>query len=203
MDTDTYEPATLTTNISNLDVERWLEILDTKDEEWLTKTLYNNTSGQRSNEKVTAEYLVVDDDKLGIVKALGKKLTTYERGLTDNTLVLNNTRIIKYVKGSYVSRHADKQRAENYVMRIVILPPSNLVPYEGGLLRMYGDENHYVVYADCKEWTVTAIPYGMPHEIEEVTEGTRYALVSDVSIKGVNTYSIPPYRHFEPEELDD
>lgn len=146
--------------------------------------------------------------QLKLHQVIGKSLAVVDERFDGMKMLLEKVRIIQYPKGGFMSKHTDKQPTPKHIGRI-IMPPKSAYPYSGGILRTYTEEiDGHTTYshvnnnheADDKKWTAVYVPYGMPHEISEVYEGTRYSFVMDVTQTDIDSY---PIYEAEDTELDD
>jgi hypothetical protein len=82
---------------------------------------------------------------------------------------------LKYEEGGKFLPHRDTKTSKRHFGTILLFPPSDYTPHNGGILRICDDKGdwHEFDSSNMKEWTVVMFNPLMEHEVTEITSGTR------------------------------
>lgn len=91
----------------------------------------------------------------------------------------------KYLKGSKFSKHVDGSSSPLHYGTLLLLPPKDLYHFEGGNLIFYDEDKKYIIKHDQSRWKLVFFPINVLHEVEEVTNGTRYVLKTKLILPNI------------------
>lgn len=174
---------------------------------WNTNTIYIKDTKEKIADpnKIKSEYTYLDE---AAVKALslheGISNGSDSNGGSD-AMTLNNCKIVKYEDGGFMKRHADTKHDKEMAGRLIFIPPACISSHKGGTLILYTRPSTYV-NQDREQWTIVYLPYGTPHEVTTVSHGTRYSIVCDVSVAGLDDFTLSrlaPEAEGEPESSEE
>lgn len=91
--------------------------------------------------------------------------------------------LIRYKTGDYFKKHTDGKLDVGHFGTVLLIPPKNICPHEGGELVLYNEDNtDEKIIADQFKWVAVVLGINVPHEVLPVTEGTRYIFKSKICI---------------------
>jgi len=202
----------MTAKTARIDNDKFLQLIDSKSKSnsWIVNTIYENLTGKAVSDpaKIKSQYTYLDIptiQELTLHRGIGNKFIGVDPRLIGQKMILHRTKLVKYDQGGFMKRHADNKSSKELAGRLVFIPPAKLkgCKYEcGGLTLYYKYQNHHV-NQDEEKWTIVFLPYSVPHEVNTVASGTRYSIVCDVSIKGVDTFDLDLNDNYSDESEDD
>jgi len=80
--------------------------------------------------------------------------------------------LIKYDVGDFFAPHQDGKKYNNHIGTILIYPPKNLYPYEGGELYLPNENITLKAFED--DWTMIFLNINVLHEVKPITSGVKY-----------------------------
>ena len=93
--------------------------------------------------------------------------------------------MLEYNSGHF-TEHIDRQEENETHYQVatqILLPPTQLCNYEGGVLKIRIEDNKKIQIRPCSDtWTHVIIPIGYPHEITSV-DGTRVSYVRQILVE--------------------
>lgn len=95
--------------------------------------------------------------------------------------------LLKYENGGFFKPHIDHSqglRTSNdktfrHVATILVIPPLELHPHDGGELILYLDDKNQTIKAD-ENWNIVIFKLGIVHEVLELLNGIRYVFKGQV-----------------------
>jgi len=173
------------------------------------KTIFDKQTGQATADTVRIKSyttcLSVDlVHKLKLHSIIGDRLTTHDERLDGSNMIFNRTRILMYPKDGFVKKHADNNQRNNYLFRLIFIPPKSYVDWDGGVLICtnpcpYSPPNEF--QQDENNWSVVYLPFGIPHEVTPVTKGERFVVVTDITINGIKNGSFDFKMESEEDDI--
>lgn len=104
-------------------------------------------------------------------------------------------KLLKYETGSFFGLHKDGKMNAVHIGTLLLLPPKNNMPYEGGELCCYDDNNNLLETFTSleQEWLAVILNINTLHEVKPIISGTRYVLKAPIIV-----HSHYFFLHIEP-----
>lgn len=163
----------------------------------------NNLSNNLRNELHQLNRFLVDTYGSNYKYEAKYNFIRYDYSLckTTNSSGYQNVRkwkVNKYEVNGFFKPHNDTKINEYHIGTLVLIPPENYSYYEGGILRLFNDDEtiESEVVPDKEGWKCVFIPVGKIHEITTVTSGTRYSFTSPYFITEVTKQNISSIHYY-------
>lgn len=181
---------------------------------WDVNTIYvkNTRRDVADPDKIRSMFYCIktsDVQGLALQHAISNNFISIDERLKGDDLILHHVKIVKYDKDGFMKRHSDAKYMPEMAGRFIFIPPGSLngCGFNNGVLTLHYNSMGFKVddpiYQDSEKWTIVFLPYGLSHSVSRVTEGTRYSIVCDVSVKGVSNFSLPSSSSSSSDEEDD
>jgi hypothetical protein len=108
--------------------------------------------------------------------------------------------LLKYDKGSFFKTHVDAKKSQDHIATGLLYPPCS---YDGGELYIYEGENKIQIEKNSSRWQFVAIKLGVPHEVTEITNGSRYVFKFNIMMSDVTKINFIPNKiYYKPLKLN-
>lgn len=112
---------------------------------------------------------IIEEHQRKLVPVLYKNL------ISNDDIDNNGFKCLLYEKGGVFKPHRDTKISAEHFATMILMPPSDQSPHEGGVLRIRDHEDNWLEFRsdNLESWTVVIFHPLLEHEVTEVTSGRR------------------------------